>query len=67
MSTKNWFLAIIETVLWYAFIYYFLYSLKNPVNLGQSAFILLVIGYLATLFCPWFQETDAWKRMWKKK
>jgi len=63
ITTENWFLAIVEAMLWYGFIYYLLYSIKNPVNLAQSALILLIIAYVATLACPWFRNTDAWKRM----
>jgi len=67
MKTVNWFWAAVEAILWYGFIYYLLYAIKNPVNLAQSALILMVIGYAGTLACPWFRNTDAWKRMMGKK
>ncbi len=66
MSTKNWFLAVIEAIVWFGFIYYLLYSIKNPVNLWMSAVILLALFYIGTLLCPWFRQTKAFKDMLKK-
>lgn len=63
MKTENWLWAVVEAGLWYGVIYYSLYSLKNPVNLGLSALIIMGLSYLAVLVCPWFRQTDAWKRM----
>jgi hypothetical protein len=45
-------LALINVVVVYALIYYFLYSIKNPINLFTAAFILLVLGSLALITCP---------------
>jgi len=67
MKTKNWFMAIIESAIWYAFIYYFLYIIKNPVDLRQGASILLVLSYLGIITCPWIRNTEAWKNMWEDK
>lgn len=67
MNTKQWMFAIVETVIWYAFIYYFLYSLQNDVTLWLSALILLGLAYLGTVTCPLVHESKAWKRMWNNK
>lgn len=67
MTTKNWLSAAVEAGLWYAFIYYFLYAIKNPVDLVQSAIVLVIIMYTASMMCPLLRETDAWKRLWKQK
>ncbi|HJO14642.1 MAG TPA: hypothetical protein QGG70_01170 [Candidatus Pacearchaeota archaeon] len=53
MKKENLMYAI-EAVIWFFFIYYFLYTIKNPVNLWVSALILLVLGYIGTITCPWF-------------
>ena len=63
MDTKDWFFAVVEAVIWFAFIYYALYSIKNPVNLFMSALILLVLAYIGTLTCPWFRKTQAFKEL----
>ncbi len=67
MKPKDWFLAIVEAALWYWFTYYLLYSIKNPVELWQSALVLLVTAYLAVLVCPWVRHTDAWRKMTGKE
>ena len=67
MKSKDWFLAVVEAVIWYGFIYYLLYTIKNPADLWQSALILLGLAYLGTISCPWLRNTEAWKRMWKKR
>ena len=66
MSLKNWGLAILEAVIWYVFVYYFLFVLKNETNLYLSTLILLALMYVGTLVCPWFRNTSAWKELWKK-
>ena len=66
MNAKDWFLAGVEAVVWYVFIYYALYSIKNPVNLFVSALILLVLAYIGTISCPWFRRTEAFKKMLEK-
>ncbi len=63
MKTKDWVLAAIEAFLWYNFIYYFLYSIKTDVDLSKNAFILLLLGYAASICCPWVRHTQAWKQL----
>ena len=63
MDTKDWFLIGVEIIAWYGFIYYTLYSIKNPVNLFTSAVILLALAYIGTISCPWFRRTEAYKKM----
>jgi len=55
-TTKDWVLAIVEAIIWYGFICYFLYSIKNPVNIYQSALILLITAYVASMCCPWIRR-----------
>lgn len=66
MSTKDIIWGIIEAVIWYAFVYYLLYALKNPVDLRLAALILLVLVYLGTVTCPLVHKMDAWRRIWKE-
>ena len=63
MNAKDWFFTVVEAVAWYGFIYYALYSIRNPVNLFASALILLALCYIAVLSCPWFRRTRTFKEM----
>ena len=63
MNTKDWLLAGFEAIVWYGFIYYLIYAIKNPVNLYTSALILLVLAYIGTISCPWFRRTKAFKEL----
>ena len=56
-------LALVEAALRGISIYYFLFCIKNDVNLVQSAVILLVLAYAAAFACPWLRHTNAWKQM----
>lgn len=67
MKTTDWVRAIVEAVIWFFFIYYFLWSVRNPVNLWESALILIVLAYAAALVCPWLRHTTAWRRMTGKE
>lgn len=72
MSTKDWILSIVEAVLWFGFIYFWLYVIKNPTgnlpgnSLALNALVLLILAYAAVLVCPWFRNTQAWKKLWNK-
>ena len=63
MNIKDWLLAGVEVVVWYGFIYYALYSIKNPVNLFVSALILLVLAYLGTILCLRVMRTKTFKEL----
>ena len=65
MKLMNMILAAVEACLWYGALYYFLYSIKNDVNLYLSALILLILVYGAGMSCPWFRNTAAWAKMWQ--
>lgn len=67
MSLKDWLLALVEAALWYVFLYYLLFSIKNDVDLFKSALTLLVIAYLASISCPLVRHSGAWLRTWGKR
>ncbi len=66
MKTKDWLLAGFEAIVWYVFIYYFIYTIKNPVNLYVSALVLIILAYLGAITCPWFRKTKAFKELVKR-
>lgn len=57
---------ILEALVWYIFIVYFLYSLKNPVNIYISGLILLTLGYVGCLLCPIFRYSTGFRRLMGK-
>lgn len=46
---------LINSLIWYAFLYYLLYAIKKTVNLYAAALILFVLGSLAFVSCPFMQ------------
>lgn len=67
MKLMDWFWAVVEFGIWYAFVYYLLYTIKNPVILPFNALVLLVLLYLGIAACPLVRKTEAWKRLWSEK
>lgn len=67
MKAKDAILSIAEAIMWFAFLYYLLFSIKNDVNLVQSAIILLIIGYLGAWACPLIRNSEGWKKTWGKQ
>lgn len=67
MCKKDWILAGVELVLWYAWFYIFLYSLKHDVNLYMVAGLLIVIMYAASISCPLVRHSKAWRRLFHKE
>lgn len=60
-------MGIFEAGIWYVFIWYLLYVLKNPVELWLAALILLASMYAGVFVCPWVRYTDGWRRMMGKE
>lgn len=52
MGMRHLFFLILHLGFSYATIYYFLFSIKNKVNLQQASLIILVLFSLAVLTCP---------------
>jgi hypothetical protein len=69
MKAKDVVLSIVDLIIWYFFAYYAVYLIQNPTlaNPWWAALVLLVLGALGTSLCPWFQNTDAWRRMLRGK
>jgi len=67
MKPMDIFLAFIEAGLWIFVTYYFLYSIKNPVDVFQSAVIIVAFSYLACWACPMIRNSCGWRRMTGKE
>lgn len=69
MKAKYVILGIVDLIVWYLFAYYIVYVLQNLsfTNPWWAALVLVVLGAVGTVLCPWFQNTDAWKRLINKE
>ncbi len=67
MNSSDSFWAVVEVIILYGFFYYLLDAIKNSSDLYLSALILTFITTIAVLACPWVRNTDAWRRMVRKK
>jgi len=66
MKTRDWFLWIVEALLWYAALYLAFYTIKNDANLSQNTLIILALAYGASVACPLIRNSGAWKATWQK-
>ena len=67
MKNSDWLRAILEAIAWFAFTYYFIFVIKNPVEIWKAAAILVGLAYLAILICPWVRYTSGWRKMTGKE
>ena len=63
MTLKTIIFSLIEALLWYCFLLVGIDVIRNKRNIWLSSLILLVLGYLAFIACPWFRNTQAWEQM----
>ena len=64
METKHLLLGQLEAVVWYAFIYYWLDTIRKPGrNLWIASGVLLGLFYLGFVLCPWIRHTPAWQQL----
>jgi hypothetical protein len=61
MDRTDWLLAVLETVIWYGFLWYLLFAIRRGTTLWQDAAVLLALAYLGTMLCPWVHRTRAWE------
>lgn len=65
MKSKYVILSIIDLIVWYLFAFYVVYLLQDAsmVNPWWAAFVLLVLGVVGTILCPWLENTPGWKKL----
>ncbi|QEG35897.1 hypothetical protein [Bythopirellula goksoeyrii] len=64
MELKHIVLGLLEAVVWYFFIYYWLDTLRKPSrNLWIASAVLLALFYLGLVLCPWVRHTPAWQQL----
>lgn len=66
MDSKDWVLSILETGVWYSFLYYMLFAIKQGTTLWKDAAVLLGLTYLGFMLCPWVHRTKMWKETFGK-
>ncbi len=64
MEAKHILLGLIEAVVWYVFIFYWLYTIRKPErNLWIASAVLLGLFYFGFVLCPWVRHTPAWQQL----
>jgi hypothetical protein len=64
---KNIFWYIVEFLFWYLFFYLILYSIKNPINIGGAAFLLVILSSLGIFVSPLTRHLSIWNKILDKK
>lgn len=62
---KEFSLGLVEAVLWYAFIWFGLDTIRSGRKLWYASLVLLALFNAAFLVCPWVRDTEAWHRLWR--
>ena len=55
-----WFL---EIVIWYLFFYVGLFAIKNPINIGWTAFILFLLASFGVFASPLTRHLSIWNKI----
>ena len=64
MEIKHVILGLLEGVVWYFLIYYWIDTLRKPTrNLWIASGVLLALFYLGFVLCPWVRHTSAWESL----
>ena len=63
-GVREYALGAIEAVLWYAFIWLDLDTVRNRRSLWWAVPLLLALFYGAFLACPWVRDSEAWLHLW---
>lgn len=66
MSLKNIVLTIIDLAVWYFFVWYWLYCIKNAVFLPVSSGMLILMAVLGVVLCPLFYKSEVWRKLREK-
>ncbi len=60
---KNFTWWVAELIIWYAFFYLVIYSIKNPVNIGVSASLLVLLSSLGIFASPLTRHLSVWNKI----
>ena len=64
VNAGKWILVAVEAGLWYLFFAYGIIALRRErIRPWLDAAILLALGMLAFVACPWLRETRAWEQL----
>jgi len=61
--SKNFFSWIIEVIVWYLFFYAIIFVIKNPVNVGWMALILLFLFSIGVFANPLTRHLSVWNNI----
>ena len=54
---------IIEVAIWYLFFFIILFSCRNTVNIGVTAFVLVLVGSLGIFANPLTRHLSIWNKV----
>jgi hypothetical protein len=57
---------LIELVIWYFFFYLFIFAIKNPVSLGWTSFILVLLASFGLFASPLTRHLSMWNKILDK-
>jgi len=61
--SRNYLWWLLEIVIWYIFFYVALFSIKNDINIGGVAFVLLLLGSLGVFASPLTRHLSIWNKI----
>jgi len=64
MNLKSIILMLADLAIWYLFILYWLYCIKNPVFLPVSSGALLLLAVLGMILFLFFHKSDTCRKTW---
>jgi hypothetical protein len=66
MATRNIMWWVLELIVWYIFFYIGLFAIKNPVDIGWTAFGLVFLGSLGLFASPLTRHLSIWNKILDK-
>lgn len=63
MRIRDMILLLVDGVVWYGFVYYWLFSIKNPVALPAASLLLVILAAIGIGACPLVHKTQAWQQL----
>jgi hypothetical protein len=57
---------VVELVVWYIFFYAILFAIKNPIDIGWMAFILVLLGSFGLFASPLTRHLSIWNKVLDK-
>lgn len=57
---------VVELVIWYFVVYIFIFAVKNPVSIGWTSFVILLLSSLGVFASPLTRHLSIWNKILDK-